>query len=172
MDTDGDNTSGRGAEKNLKEGVYARVYGKIDQYGNRRHVGARAVRAVSDYNEVQAHLLEATVVHLQMTRGPPGGQKTVNRANDGGMQGVEMNGGGGAFGGGRQLPAGISSAARRVFHCLNTSNQTNEGLHMQDIASRLGMDMSDVAKAGDDLMNNGLVYTTVDEQTWAILDDL
>ncbi|KAL9049784.1 MAG: hypothetical protein Q9162_007031 [Coniocarpon cinnabarinum] len=171
IDTEGDNSGGRGAEKNLKEGVYARVFGKIDQYGNKRHVGARAVRAVSDYNEVQVHLLEAAVVHLQMTRGPPGGQKNVNGVSEGGMQGVEMNGGGMGYGA-RQLPSGLSNASRRVYHCLSTSNQTNEGLHMQDIAGRLSMDMSEVAKAGDELMNNGLVYTTVDEQTWAILDDL
>ena len=168
MQVDTEGTDPKKAEKNLKEGVHARVFGKIEQYGNKRHVGARAVRAVNDYNEIQTHLLEAAVVHLQMTRGPPGGEKPGIASGGGGMQGVEMNGGGY----GKTLPSGISNAARRVYTCLTTSNQTNEGLHMQDIAGRLAMDVGEVAKAGDELMNNGLVYTTVDEQTWAILDDL
>lgn len=164
-----------GKKKDLVEGVYARVYGNLGQYG-KRNVIARNMRVVTDHNEVQCHLLEAAVVHLSLTRGPPGqAQKAVN--GGGAMQGVEMSDGmgldgAGQAGGGRNLPAGLSPAARRVYHCLNTSNQTNEGLHMQDIATRLGMDMGEVAKGGDELLNNGLVYTTVDDQTWAILDDI
>ena len=41
---------------------------------------------------------------------------------------------------------------------------------MQEIAGKLGIDMADVGKAGDELMNHGLLYTTVDDHTWALLE--
>lgn len=68
------------------------------------------------------------------------------------------------------LPAGLSGNAKRVYNCLSTSPQSNEGLHIQDLAVRLKMEMSDLNKAGDELQNQGLIYTTVDDHTWAILD--
>lgn len=68
------------------------------------------------------------------------------------------------------LPAGLSGNAKRVYYCLSTSPQSNEGLHIQDLAVRLKMEMSDLNKAGDELQNQGLIYTTVDDHTWAILD--
>lgn len=169
MDMDGNETEKSSA---LPEGVYARVFGNLKQFNNKRHVGVRAIRATKDYNEVQCHLLDATVVHLNLTRGPPG-QRQKGNTSDAAMQGIEMNGGSGeGQAGGRQLPAGLSPAARRVYQCLNTADQTNEGLHMHDIASRLGMDLNEVAKGGDELLNHGMVYTTVDDHTWAILDDM
>ena len=170
MDIDGE---GEGAIKNKPtEGVYARVYGNLKQFNNKRHVGARTVRAVTDYNEVQCHLLDATVVHLNLTKGPVGqGLKTAN--GDAAMQGIEMSRGmGQEQSGGKNLPVGMSATAKKVYKCLNESDQSNEGLHMQDIAGRLGIRVEDVAKGGDELLDSGLVYTTVDDQTWAILDDL
>lgn len=73
------------------------------------------------------------------------------------------------MGGDRNL-AGLSASARKVFGCLKNSPQSNEGLHLQDIAQRLGMETSEVARAGDDLLSMGVIYTTVDDFTWAILD--
>jgi replication factor A2 len=63
-----------------------------------------------------------------------------------------------------------SAVARKVFKHLHEAPQTNEGLHQQDIASALGEDTADVARAGDELLAGGLIYTTVDDQTWAVLE--
>ena len=41
---------------------------------------------------------------------------------------------------------------------------------MQDIASRSGLEIAEVLKGGDELMNIGMIYTTVDDHTWALLD--
>lgn len=157
----------------LTEGVYARIFGTLKSFNNKRHVGARpgGVRALTDHNEVQCHLLEATIVHLQLTRGPLNDEKKAGGANgaDNGGQ-PQMNGA--SAGSGKQLPAGLSSAAKRVYHCLSSGAQSNEGLHMHDISARLGMDPTAVDEGGNELVNLGLAYTTVDEQTWAILDEL
>ena len=117
-------------------------------------------------NEVNYHLLDATAVHLYFTRGPPGGATTNTGAN---TNGAGQQQAGNATYGGYDL-SGYSSTAKRVFQHLRESPQTNEGIHQQEIAAKLGIDTADVARAGDDLLSGGFIYTTVDDQTWAILE--
>lgn len=172
IDTDSANDDNDiAAQKGLTENAYARVFGKLKTFG-KRHVVAHSIKPVTDMNEVNYHLLEATYVHLYFTRGPLG-QKSEDGTNGGGAAtdaGYAANGGysnGGAAG---KLPATASSRARKVYECIANTPQTNEGLHMQVIASSTGMDVNDVLKAGDELQGIGLIYTTVDDHTWALLD--
>ncbi|WPH04437.1 single-stranded DNA binding protein 30K chain [Acrodontium crateriforme] len=155
-------------QKQLGEQAYARVWGRLKAFNNKRHVGANIIRPITDFNEVSYHLLEATAVHLHFTRGPPESLQAK-----GGASGGAANGAAGSFDqgvGGTKVPPSASMAARKVFQAIKESPQTNEGLHMQEIASRLNMDPSEVMKAGEELGSLGLVYTTVDDHTWAILD--
>jgi replication factor A2 len=84
----------------------------------------------------------------------------TNDANNGAATGVI----------GKKLPARTSQDARRVFKLLQEAPQNNEGLHVHNIASQLGMQPNDVFKAGDELLGDGLIYTTVDDETWAVLE--
>ncbi|KAF2761514.1 replication factor A2 [Pseudovirgaria hyperparasitica] len=154
-------------KKKLAENKYARVYGKLKSFNNKRHVGATIIRPVTDYNEVSYHLLEATAVHLHYTRGPlNGGQKSTGTNGTYDAQaGTNMN-----MASGGQSMAGLSANAKKVFMCLSTSQQSNEGLHVQVIASETRMDPADVYKGGEDLLAAGMIYTTVDDSTWALLE--
>lgn len=152
----------------LTENQYARVWGRLKVFGSKRHVGANIIRPVQDYNEIAYHLLEATVVHLHFTRGPPGGEQANGGAVANG-NGQQQNGQT-TFPGEKPMPTSASSAARRMYEVIKTTPQTNEGLHMQDVAHRANMEVSDVLKASEELMSMGLIYTTVDDHTWAILD--
>lgn len=165
MDADGPNPlePADGSKPTLVENTYARVWGKLRSYGQKRHVIAHIIRPITDYNEISYHLLEATAVHLHFTRGPPASGDTKPAANG---SDVPMGG----YGDAGAIPSHISAGAKKVLHVLRTAPQGNEGLHMQDIASRTGMDMADVAKAGDELLTEGKIYTTVDDTTWALLD--
>lgn len=84
--------------------------------------------------------------------------------------GGATNGGATVGGAGEKLPAKISAVGRKVYNLLQTAPQNNEGLHVQQIATQLGVQMNDVFKAGDELLGDGLIYTTVDDETWAILE--
>jgi len=120
---------------------------------------------------VSYHLLEATAVHLYFTRGPLGGANAGAGAGAAAVNGAgqqQQQAGSGAYNG-HDL-SGYSQVARRVFQHLSKAEQTNEGLHQHDIAAMLGVDAAEVARAGDDLLAGGLIYTTVDDQTWAILE--
>lgn len=121
------------------------------------------------------HLLEATSVHLYFTRGPPetlqGGAKQESGGN--GLF-VDSYGGanerGGSELGGKPLPPGTSAAARKVYYLLQSAPQNNEGLHVHNIAAQLSLPANDVFKAGDELLGCGSIYTTVDDETWAVLE--
>ena len=162
------------AKPSPQEGEYLRVWGRLKAFNNKRHVGAHQIRPVSDYNEISMHLLEATAVHLFFTRGPPeqanGGVKGdggdgmfVDGYGAGATNGAEM-------GAAKKLPPKISATARKVFHLLQAAPQNNEGLHVQNIAAQLSMPQNDVFKAGDELLGDGLIYTTIDDETWAVLE--
>lgn len=144
----------------ITENTYVRAWGRLKALNNKRHLGAHFIRPIQDMNEVNYHLLEATVVHLYFTKGAPGENK-----------GDATNGTtGAAHGGGDALPPGTSAVARKVYHVLQTTPSGNEGLHMQDIASRASLEYADVAKGGDELLNAGLIYETVDNHTWQLLN--
>ncbi|KAK5118186.1 hypothetical protein LTR85_008166 [Meristemomyces frigidus] len=158
---------------------YARCWGRLKAFNNKRHVGANIIRPIQDFNEIQYHLLEATAVHLHFTRGPPEAlqQSKGGAANGAGQTNGYAGGAAAGYDGGndsgngiKALPGGASRAARQVYQTIRDSPQTHEGLHMQDIATRSGMDVGEVLRGGDELQGLGMIYTTVDDHTWAILD--
>lgn len=163
-DADQDNMDVDSKSK-LAEDGYCRVWGRLKAFNGKRHVGAHVIRPITDYNEINYHLLEATAVHLFFSRGPPSGQQANKGA---GMNGA--NGGQEEYtAGGTKLP-GMSPLARKVYTALQDSPQSNEGIHCQMLASILGMPVNEVCKGADELLGNGVIFTTVDDNTWAILD--
>ncbi|KAL2827549.1 hypothetical protein BDW59DRAFT_160193 [Aspergillus cavernicola] len=168
MDISEDAEKDGGKDKNGVEiNGYAKVYGHVKALlGSRKVVNTHCVRPLTDINELHFHFLEAAAVHLFFTRGPPpsaGGGSAAGGVGGG----LDEAGGGGGVGG--NLPT-MSSVARRVYTLLKTEPQSNEGLHAQLIAAKLSLPMPDVARAGDELLTAGVIFSTVDEQTWAILE--
>jgi replication factor A2 len=151
-----------------QEGDYLRVYGRLKSFNNKRHVAAHSIRPITDFNEVNYHLLEATAVHLYFTRGPPEGAENGVKS-EGGMF-VDSGLGNSAVAGGKKLPAKITGIARKVYELLQSEPQNNEGLHVNNIAQKLGVPSNEVFKAGDVLLGEGFIYTTVDDETWAVLE--
>ncbi|KAI0022629.1 replication protein A, subunit RPA32 [Xylariomycetidae sp. FL0641] len=140
---------------------YVRVWGRMKSFSNKRHVGAHAIKPVRDFNEVNYHLLEATYVHLFLTKGPPAGE-----------------GGGGGGGGGEgdsmfvddDRARGLSARARRMYSYLNNTANASEGVNMHEIARETGMTVQDVMAAAEELLGSGVIYTTLDDETFAVLD--
>jgi len=154
-----------------KEGQYIRVYGRLKSFNNKRHVGAHLVRPIEDFNEISMHLLESTYVHLFFTQGPPEAQAGGIKAENGGLFVGDNDGttNGHQGTGAKKLPARITPASRRVYDLLSKV-ENNEGLHVHNIASKLSMELPDVYKCGDELLAEGCIFTTVDDETWAILE--
>jgi replication factor A2 len=143
-----------------------RVWGRLKAFNNKRHLGAHFMRAVDDFNEVSYHLLEAAYAHLYYTKGPltANGAGAQQRAGDGGdSMFVDQPGGG-------NKAANCSPAAQKMFRYLQGAPGGNEGVHMQMVASGTGLGSRDVLAAADELLGQGLIYPTIDDETWALLD--
>ncbi|KAI9930573.1 hypothetical protein ASPWEDRAFT_39481 [Aspergillus wentii DTO 134E9] len=169
MDTDDGKESGASGKNQVELNGYAKVFGRLKSFGNKRFVGAHCVRPLTDINELHCHLLEASAVHLFFTRGPPGGG-SAGGAGAGAGAGADTSMGGAAdYGQDKALPA-MTPAARKVYSMLKNEPQSNEGLHVQMIAAKLDLPVTDVARAGDELLTAGVIFSTVDENTWAILE--
>jgi replication factor A2 len=151
---------------------YVRVYGRIKAFNDKNHVGAHFIRPVDDFNEVNYHLLEATYVHMLLTRGANGATSGHAGGDDSMFVDNEDGAGGGMNGANasEQRLSGKSPAAKTVFHFLQNAPGGNEGVHLNVIASSTRLPIRDVLAAADELLTNGLIYTTVDDETWAILD--
>ena len=133
------------------------------------YVSAHLIRPVKDHNEVNYHMLESTYVHLYLTK---------PAAQNGGADGdnIFVNDGSGYSGGGANNPAhnsklsGCSEQARKMHNFMNSAPGGNEGIHLNVITNSTKMPVRDVRSAADELLGQGLIYTTVDDETWAILE--
>jgi replication factor A2 len=153
---------------------YVRVWGRLKSFNNKRHVGAHIIKPVTDFNEVNYHLLEATYVHLCMTKGTPTGVNGNAGGDDGGSMFVD---GGDGYNNNNNNGGGMddkvrhcSAKARKFYQWLARAEGGNEGIHLNVIAHNTGMTYSDAAAAAEELIGPGVIYTTVDDETYAILD--
>ncbi|KAI5296086.1 replication factor A protein 2 [Ascosphaera acerosa] len=146
---------------------YVKGFGRINSYGNRITITATTLRPVKDINEYHLHFLEATAVHLYFTRGPPP-SKLRQQAQHGAKGGADGELSGSTTAAGQALPP-MSPAARKVYTLLSNSPDTNEGLHVQTIAASLSMPLTEVCKACDELTSGSLIFSTIDEETFAVL---
>ena len=166
MDTTSDATI---TKPKLVENEWAHVWGRLKAFNNKRHVGAHVIRSIADKMEITYHLLEATYVHLYFVKGPLDQIKAEGGGGADGDAGGVGYGGGGGGGNAGSMP-NVSVAAKRVYQTLKDSPQTNEGLHVQNVAAMVGMNVADVRKAGDELLSHSMIFTTMDDDTWAVLE--
>ncbi|OTB08165.1 hypothetical protein M426DRAFT_317269 [Hypoxylon sp. CI-4A] len=169
LDPDKQEDGGDGSTNRFHEEQYVRVWGRLKSFGNKKHVGAHVIKPVTDFNEVNYHLLEATYVHLFFTRG---GLETLGGGNGAGAGGdgnaaeddsmfVENND--------AAFLRTASAKARKMYQYLNQS-KSNEGTNMHIIARDTGMPIQDVMAASEELLGNGKIYTTLDDETFAVLE--
>lgn len=151
------------------EEEYVRVWGRLKSFSNKRHVGAHVIKPVRDFNEVNYHLLEAAYVHLFFTRGGPPAGADGSGAGGGAAGGV---GGDSMFvdDGNDARYKGYTAKARKMYDYLQREDNPTEGVHMQVIARDAGMTIQDVMAAAEELLSHGTIYTTMDDETFAILD--
>lgn len=153
---------------------YVRVWGRPKSFNNKRHVGAHVIKPVTDFNEVNYHMLEATYVHLLLTRGAPGGGADGHAAGDDGDSMFVDGGDGYNNKGGKNANddkvARLSAKARKFYHWLSQADGGNEGVHINMIAQGTGLSTNDALAAAEELIGPGVIYTTIDDETFALLD--
>ena len=154
--------------------TYVRVFGRLQSFNGKRYVGAHYIRAIEDFNEVNYHLLEATHVHLLMTKGSAaaggGGQGGAGTDADGDSMFVDGGYGAGGGGGGAADArlATCSPSARAVYNFM--ANSPGDGANVGQVVAGTRMSAADVLTAAEELLGHGVIYTTDNDETWAILD--
>lgn len=179
---DADSITDDSRPSKLAANQYVRVIGTLKPIGGKRHVGAHQIHAVTDFNEVQYHLLEAAAIHLHLTRGPPeqfapaGGVEATatygQPAHTKGGRDTAMGGMGapGGTGGTTSCPPNASMTARRVFEAIRASPQNNDGVHTNILSQKSGLTMPEVLRGVDELLTLGIAYTTTDDSHIAAVD--
>ena len=69
----------RGVDADIRQNVYIAIMGTIKVFGNKKHVAATHVRAITDRNEVFNHFLRAVYVTLSLRN--PGGVSGFSRSD-------------------------------------------------------------------------------------------
>ncbi len=149
--------------------TYVRVYGRLQSFNGKRHIGAHHIRAIDDFNEVNYHLLEATYVHLTTIKAAGGGQQQ----GDVGGDSMFVDGGYGAGGASDSAAqqgrlASLSRNSRTIYTFL--ANSAGDAQHLNQVAAGTKLSARDIMTSTEELLGHGLIYTTEDDETWAILD--
>lgn len=163
------------AEPKFELDQWVRVWGRLKAFNQKRHVGAHFIRAIDRFDEVNYHLLEASYVHLYYTKGPLGGdpqqqQQQAGDGNAGAGDSMFVDQPGGAGGEQSAKLGACGPVARKVFQFLQNAPGGNEGTHLNLITSGTNLSARDVLNGAEELLQQGLLYTTVDDETWAVLD--
>ncbi|CUS15787.1 unnamed protein product [Tuber aestivum] len=169
-----------GPSEKLRPNQYVRVLGTLKAFGGKRHLGAHHIRPITDFNEIHYHFLEATAIHLHLTKGPPEGLGQVTggvghqvhgqgQGRDVAMGGMSVAAGGG--GGARYYPPNVSSHSRRILDIVRSKPQHTDGTHVNTIVQMCGLSLPDVEKAIYELADAGIAYTTIDDSHIMLLDN-
>ncbi|KAJ7514177.1 hypothetical protein O6H91_23G031800 [Diphasiastrum complanatum] len=178
---DGQDTNESMEMNSVQNGVYVRVHGHLRSFQGKRNVVAFSVRLITDFNEVTFHFLECIYVHVSNlksqrgvnpshvpqstnTFGGPGihtlpptlGSMAQNSSYNQYMPSTTMAGSG--------LP--VDECQKRVHAIFEepASLGIEIGLHVDDVARRMvGYTKKQVKDAIDFLVNEGFIYSTIDD---------
>ncbi|KIK96326.1 hypothetical protein PAXRUDRAFT_32464 [Paxillus rubicundulus Ve08.2h10] len=153
------------SEKNgIVEGAYVRVLGSLKTFGSKKYINTNLMRPVSSPAEIYFHLLEAMTVTLIWERGPV---KLTSKNNAAGSNTAYLT-----------QPTVVSSDQfshlpnlhRLIISFMRSQPPHDEGVHVGAIARAVGGDAVTISDAVDKLMDDGLVYATVDDSHFKLID--
>ncbi|KIJ57002.1 hypothetical protein M422DRAFT_198364 [Sphaerobolus stellatus SS14] len=157
----------------IKEGSFVRVMGTVKVLGGKKHLGAPTIR-LSSAKEFIFHMSDTMLVWAQMTLGPATGQLagTSNVASAAGDASVYTAGA-------VQAPqdnanyAHLPPLERSILECMQSAPRTDEGVNVNYIVGRLSQqgtraNANEISSALDRLMDEGHIYTTIDDSHFMI----
>lgn len=160
-------------EKNgIVEGAYVRVLGSLKTFGSKKYINTNLMRPVSSPAEIYFHLLEAMTVTLIWERGPPARpgqtpQELMSKNNAAASNTAYST-----------QPTVVSNDQfshlpnlhRLIIAFMRSQPPHDEGVHVSAIARAVGGDAVTISDAVDKLMDDGLVFATVDDSHFKLID--
>jgi len=153
--------------RGIEEGKHVRVTGGLKSFGKKRYINVNHIRNVKDSHEIYFHTLEAIAVNLIIERGPPSNptlalQSKPVDAGSGGMSAYATQPGSVVSDQYSHLP----NLQRAIVRFIAGQPPRDEGVHVAIIAKAIGggdVDARKISDALDKLMDDGHVFTTIDD---------
>ena len=152
------------AKAELREGVYARVFGRLAKFGPESYIQAFKMRPITDMNEMTFHMLQAIYAHVSLSQanGTALNGKRVSAlpapnslaaSTGGAAQGAETN------------TMGLDPCQKAAFDMCINEGLEEVGMSFQQLQAKLGgrFTAKQLRDACTHLSNSGFIYTTVDE---------
>jgi len=146
----------------IQERTYVRVTGGLKTFGSKRYVNATHIRTTTDPHEIYFHILEAIATTLMVDKqGQPSG-------------GIVAPGAGTSAGAYSQSSSSVPvndqfshlpGIQQKIVRYILNQPRTDEGVNVALIARAVGKegDAEQISDALDKLMDEGLVYSTIDD---------
>jgi len=151
----------------VTEGVLVRVTGALKNFGNKRYINAVHIRHITDPNEVFYHMLEVMYVfkvHQRGAPGKPGGQAANGTSPANGATTMSAYNSSTAVGSNASSEyAHLPGLQRKIVEFILSQPSNDEGVHVAAIARAVQADAIQISEALDALMDQGHVYSTIDE---------
>ncbi|KDR81675.1 hypothetical protein GALMADRAFT_239789 [Galerina marginata CBS 339.88] len=164
-----DSSSDEDASKwgTIEEHRYVRVTGGLKSFGKRRYINATHIREIKDPHEIYYHILEAIAVNLILERGPPSNPNLAapNKLLQGANSGISAYSAQNTAGAADQY-SHLPPLQRDIVRFILNQPPRDEGIHVAVIAKAIGASGEDARKisdALDKLMDDGHVFTTIDD---------
>ena len=151
----------------FKEGVVVRVIGQLRSFNHMKNLVAFSIHPITDFNEYTFHFLEVVHTHLRHTKGPvpaAAGGAAPMAAPMGGAAPVAAGYGAPAAPAAPAQGASLSDLVLKFFQAKGEANDA--GATVQDAAAALasnGVQPDTVRGLVDDLVNEGHLYSTIDD---------
>ncbi|KAH8505167.1 hypothetical protein Peur_045381 [Populus x canadensis] len=144
-------------------GMYVRVHGHLRGLQGRRFLNIFSIRPVTDFNEVPNHFIECIYVHFYNTRirGVTAQPPVANSTNTS-LKGYQAAP---PYQSSAYSSAdGLNNASQMILNFLQQpSYLTTEGAHYDAIAGQLKIPTDKLKEVLQVLVDNGLVYTTIND---------
>jgi len=154
----------------IKEGTYVRVLGNLKMFGSKRYINVNHIRPAKSADEIYFHLLEVMTVTLMWERGPPlrPGQQASETVGSHSVAQSDYaaQSHGGAI---NSQWAHLPELSRNILQFIMNQPATEEGVNSAAILRALETTALALDQAIEQLMDDGLIYTTIDESHFRLV---
>ncbi|RDB21447.1 Replication factor A protein 2 [Hypsizygus marmoreus] len=153
----------------IEESMYVRVTGALKTFGNKRYINANHIRVATDPHEIYFHILETIAVTLMVDRG----QSSLHGQPAAPSRGAGVS----AYTNQSHTTTNINDQfsylpplQQKIARFISSQPRSDEGVHVSVIARATGSDgdAEKISEALDKLMDEGLVYSTIDDSHFNI----
>jgi len=163
----------------LGQGAWVRIFGRINVYQGRCSVNVFEIAPITDFNDITLHFTECIYSHLAnttegTTQGTKQQQQQPQQQNQGGWNQQQQQQLGGNGGGWNHGGNGADPLQNKILAIIRSPEYENSetGCDVSVLFKKLGNeDVNAIRTAIDVLSDNGMIYSTVDDEHYKFSGD-